>query len=135
MKTKIARRALLTMLATSAAVPGLLAQGGRRGPGPDPAKMLETMSERLDLTPDQEEKIKTIFEEQAEKMREMRDSGKQGNERSAMFEKMTKIREESDKKIAEVLTPEQLDEYKKMQEERRGPMGGGRGPAGRGPQQ
>ena len=45
--------------------------------GPQPERMVEHMSRQLDLTDDQRARLETIFEEQGEKMRDLRDETRQ----------------------------------------------------------
>ncbi|KAA3611289.1 MAG: hypothetical protein D8M58_15075 [Calditrichaeota bacterium] len=78
---------------------------------------IKNLKENLELTDEQVEKIKPILEKQREQMQEMRDNF--DGERSEMREAMTEIREETDKKINEVLTDEQKEKYQEIQEERR----------------
>ena len=96
----------------------------------DPAQMVErqitAMKERLKLTEDQAPKVKTILTDSMKKNAELRqkyqiEPGQAPSEEARTA--MTKAREEQNKKMAEVLTKDQLPEYEKMQAERRG-MGG-----------
>lgn len=105
-------------------------QGGQRGgAGMDPKEMAkmntERLAERLKLSKEQQEKIYQINLAQTEQMRKAFEAGANGGDREAMRERRMKMREESDKKILEVLDEKQKAEYKKMQEER-AIRGGGR---------
>jgi Spy/CpxP family protein refolding chaperone len=60
---------------------------------------LQKMTENLDLTADQQDKIRSIFGEQHSKMKA--------------------IREETHRKILAVLTPEQEEKFKKLREEKK----------------
>lgn len=123
------RRSMLLSAAGVAVVPALFAQrsGGRGGRGRmmDPEAQLKMYTERLKLSADQQEKVKKLLEEQGAAFRKLRDEARQGGDRSAMREKMMKLREDSDKQMSEILSKEQADEYKKMMEERRSRMRGG----------
>lgn len=118
----LTRRAMLSSVSCLAVAPAVMAQGpgGRRPRGGGPMngeRQVEMMKERLNLSAEQEEKIKAIFEERGEKMAKARDES--GDDRSAMRETMGKIFRETDEKVIAVLNDEQKEEYKKMQEEMR----------------
>lgn len=97
-------------------------------PGVDPAERLQReitgLTTALGLSTDDVAKITPIVTEaqkkQSEAFAKMRESGDM--DRNKMRETMTKMREETDKKLKEVLTPEQgvkLDAYRKQQAEER----------------
>ena len=97
-------------------------------PGGDPAERLQReitgLTTALGLSTDDVAKITPIVTEaqkkQSEAFAKMRESG--DIDRDKMRETMTKMREETDKKLKEVLTPEQgvkLDAYRKQQAEER----------------
>jgi len=71
-------------------------------------KRLEKLSQELELSKVQEEKISEIMKEGWEKIRE---------EMRKMKERVLAIRKDSDSQIEELLTPEQLEEFKKLKEE------------------
>jgi len=73
---------------------------------------LEKMSEDLKLTDEQKPKVKAVLEETSKSMQGLRDLAQ--DERRP---KMQSIREEEVKKLKEILTPDQMDKYKKLQEE------------------
>ncbi|MDX1983412.1 MAG: hypothetical protein SFV51_24285 [Bryobacteraceae bacterium] len=131
---------------TIAAMAALVTTGAvaQRGEGrPDPARMVERqvseMKDRLKLTDDQTGKVKEILTGSMKKMAESREKygrpqrGEGPSEE--MMADMRKNREETDKKLGEVLSKEQMTEYGKMMSERRGRMGGPGGPGGRGKKQ
>lgn len=132
------RRMMLVTVTGLAAAPVALAQdpppGGGRRPGGARGNQLEEMKKRLNLTADQEEKIKGIYEGQMKQMQELRENA-DPNDRKAMREKMMKLRQDTNAKVLDVLNDEQKEEFKKMQEEmmqnmrnRRGGRGGGQAP-------
>lgn len=88
---------------------------------------VERMAEELKLNDEQKKKVETLFKEQGEKMRGMRDATQE--ERQAKGKAM---REEMTKKLKEILTTEQFEKWQKMR-----PQGRPGGPGGqkRGPQQ
>lgn len=109
--------ALATTVALAASIPAAMAQPGY-GPGygtrggPDG----EYMAKVLDLTPEQQAKMKTLFEEQAKKREQMR----------------AEMRTEMQGKLQGILTKEQYNKMVELRELRmrhRHAMGpGGRGP-------
>ncbi len=120
----LTRRAMLWTAACLAVAPSAAAQGpGRRGPrggAMDGEQYLEMLKERLNLTAEQEEKLKTVFEEQRKKMQQAREEA--GGDFSAMRETISKLRAETDEKVTAVLDDQQKKEYEKLQEELRSQM-------------
>ena len=101
---------------------------------PDPAQMVErqltAMKDRLKLNADQEKKMKDILTDQMKQQMAMRQKYNiQQGERPSddAMAAMKKLREDTSKKMAEVLTKDQMTEYEKMMEERRAKGGGGFG--------
>jgi len=110
------------------ALVAVLAIGSAFAQQRDPAARLqrdiEGLTTALSLTPDEVAKITPILTEaqkkQLEAFAKMRESGDM--DRVKMREEITKMRAETDKKLKEVLTPEQgvkLDAYRKQQAEER----------------
>lgn len=88
----------------------------------------DQLKEQLGLSDEQIEKFNGMREEMRNKMRELREGG--GGFDRSMFQEM---REKMTAKVKEILTPEQLEKYNKLQEGRRGRMGQrGQGAEGRG---
>jgi len=96
-------------------------KGGKRG-FPTVEERMDRMSKELNLTDDQKPKVKAVLEEQSTKMRGVRDLP-QDEQR----EKFQASREETNKKMKEILTPEQYTKFESM---RRGPGGPGGGKKG-----
>ena len=80
---------------------------------------LEKMSTDLKLTDEQKPKVKTVLEETSKGMQGLRDVPQ--DERR---QKMQTIRETEMKKLKEILTPDQMEKYKKAQEEMKKNYGG-----------
>ena len=100
--------------------------GGQRMRGPmTPADQLARMTKQLNLTDEQQAKIKPILEEQHKKMMDLRQDNSMPRE--DRFAKFREIRQESLKKINPILNPEQQKKWEKMQQMRRH-RGGPRGP-------
>ena len=88
---------LALVLLTGATLAGTVSAEPPRGPQPE--RMVEHMSRQLDLTEDQQARMKTIFEEQGEKMRA--------------------LHEETRQRIDGVLTKEQRVKAEELREERK----------------
>ena len=110
----------------------LSGQGGQRpGGGPGPGRgfqmseeeikeRVDNLSETLEFSEDQHKKILKYEMEFYNKIQVERQ--KFSGDREAMRATMMKIREERDKKYEEVLTKEQMDKFKEIQEQRRNDM-------------
>lgn len=106
---------------------------GRPGAGRDRGvewreRQFAQVSEALKLTDDQKEKVKAVMTEAAESMRktitEMREAGGE-IDRDKMRKAMEDLRARNTETMKTLLTPEQMEEYKKLEERmmNRGPMG------------
>jgi periplasmic protein CpxP/Spy len=82
------------------------------GPMP-PEEMIKELKKELNLTSDQEAKIKKIFESQKIEMDKMMDAVKK--EREAIREKMEQQRKEIGAKISAILSEEQKKKYEELQ--------------------
>lgn len=127
----------LTRVAGALAVAGLLFVGAvqarpQDGPRTRP-NPVEHMSERLQLTDEQEVKIKAIFDQHfaahKNERQAKRAEGPSEQERAAMREKMEAERASFDAEIKAILTPDQQAQLEKLKGERKdGPRHGKRGP-------
>jgi hypothetical protein len=72
------------------------------------------VADELKLTDDQRTKIQEIMSAQMAEMQSLRQSGGGGGDFSALREKMTAMRKQTDDKIAAVLTDEQKSKWKEM---------------------
>ena len=102
---------------------------GRMGPrgmphppmmGGMPDQLFATMKERLNLTKEQEEKIRPIIDASMEKKQTIfKKHGEQERENMRILENdMQALDQDTGKQLGSVLTEEQLKEYQKIQEER-----------------
>ncbi len=82
-------------------------------------RQTQQIDEAVDLTGEQEEKVFALNMETGKKMRALREKYRQGDRTEGMREKFTAIREEQNKKMAEILSEEQMEKYNKYLEERR----------------
>jgi len=91
--------------------------GPRSGAGMN--YMMQQMSQRLDLTAEQEQKVKDIFAEHLqEQMKTMQEMRKNNNvDRTAIHNQMMKSRQELENKLQKVLNNDQMEEFKKMRDE------------------
>ena len=96
--------------------------GGQRIRGPmTPEDQLARMTKQLQLTDEQQAKIKPIIEEQHKQMMDLRQDTSMSRE--DRFAKFREVRQQSLEKIKPILTTEQQKKWQKMQEERRGRRG------------
>jgi Spy/CpxP family protein refolding chaperone len=101
--------------------------GARKGGGAgrlSPEERLKRMTEELNLTQDQQDKIKAIMAKGADQMKDLIAKGRD----NLTEEDKTKFREflkSQSEEIATVLTPEQKEKYKAAMEKRRAERGGG----------
>jgi len=77
------------------------------------AKHLEKMTKDLNLTPDQKSKVEVILKEKGDKMKA---------EMQKMQDDKKAIKDEADQKIKDILTPEQLQKFDKIQAEHKAKM-------------
>lgn len=121
----------LILTAALAALPALQAQShekpspaqerGPGGPGGGARANLDRLAEELGLTADQKAKLGPIMKHQQEQMQALRKDESLSQEQRR--EKGRALREENQKAIAAILTPEQAKKFAEMRE--RGPRGGG----------
>ncbi|MBK9165952.1 MAG: hypothetical protein IPM24_00640 [Bryobacterales bacterium] len=99
-------------------------------------RQLAQMKESLNLTADQEARLKPILEDSAKRtlaVREKHGGAGEGRPSREAMQEMMKVRQETDAKISEVLTAEQKEKFEKQREEMRqrgfgaGKRGGKRG--------
>ena len=115
---------LLGAMAVFAQEPAAPPQGGgwQRGQMPTADQRLQRMTQALNLTEDQQAKIKPILENETTQMQSLRsDTALSQEDRLA---KMKQIRENTSSQINPILTPDQQKQYAEMMSR----MGRGRGP-------
>ena len=101
------------------------AAGAEGRPMLDPAARLKMMTEKLSLTPEQQEKVKVIYAKNADKLKEMR--GDKSLAEDAKRQKFMEMRKSEMEEISAILTPEQQEKMKEMAKEMRQRAGGARG--------
>jgi len=81
------------------------------------------LQKRLELTDEQSEQVKPILRDSGEQMREMRErareSGRSRETMQAMRKEAQKLEKETRGKLEPILSPEQLEAYDKLVEEKR----------------
>ncbi|MEP6669999.1 MAG: Spy/CpxP family protein refolding chaperone [Chthoniobacter sp.] len=105
--------------------PGRAGGGGGAG-RMSPEERLKKMTEELNLTQEQQDKVKAIMEKSAPQFKELMAKGRE----SMTEEDKTKVRElikTQMEDIAAVLTPEQKEKFKAAMEKRRAAGGGAPG--------
>ena len=104
---------------------GAARQGGGAG-RMSPEERLKKMTEELNLTQDQQDKIKAIMAKGADQMKDLMSKGRENltEEDKNKFREFMKSQFEE---ISAVLTPEQQEKYKAAMEKRRAGAGGGAG--------
>ena len=117
-------------LVAALAVGGLLAcatvtsaQDAPKKKGPTVEQRVDRMNTELNLTADQKTKVTALFEDSQKKMRELRQDTSLSQEDRR--EKVRGMREAEDKKLKEILTPEQWEKWQKVR-----PQGGKGGNGG-----
>lgn len=90
------------------------------GPGGERGDRLAMMKEQLGLTPEQVEKIKPILEKDREKLQALR--ADTATTREQKGEKLREIITAEMEQIKPILTPEQVEKWKAVQEKRREEM-------------
>jgi Spy/CpxP family protein refolding chaperone len=71
-------------------------------------RMLDRFAAKLDLTPEQKEKVRALFEEKRRKMNELRDT---------MHPEFERLRTSTKAEIEKILTPEQLPLFHELEKE------------------
>jgi Spy/CpxP family protein refolding chaperone len=89
---------------------------------PDQARQrLEQIKERLKLTPEQVEQVRPILSDEVQKLKALRESNSGGSrrDRRKMAREFKRIQDEADEQLKKVLSKEQMNELKKLRDERR----------------
>ena len=108
----------LTMQPSSADARGFF--GSQRSPD----QIVERLTDRLDLTAEQVEAIRPIIEEKVLKMNEIKENA--GADRRAARTEIQKLRWDTERKLDDILTDEQLEKYLELRQERRDGMNRGK---------
>jgi Spy/CpxP family protein refolding chaperone len=107
--------------------------GGGRGRPMSPDDQVKQMSKALNLTADQQTKLKPILADERKKMDDVRNES--SLDRRAMRDKMMQIRQDTNDQVRALLDDKQKEKWDKLQQEREDRMQNRRGgPAGAGGQ-
>ncbi len=98
----------------------MLAQRGNRQP-PSVDQQVKRLTDRLNLSSDQQSKIKPILEDQRQQMESVRNDSSLSREEH--MAKMRSIRESTTSKIKDNLNDDQKKQYEAMRQEMRGRQG------------
>ncbi len=101
--------------------PGSRQAGGPSGRMMSPEAKVKQLDEKLKLSDEQKTKITTLFTEQAEAQKKMREESQTGD-RAVVREKMQALRADNEKKLNAILSADQQTAYKAFQEEQRAAM-------------
>ena len=77
---------------------------------------VEKMTKELDLTPEQQKKLTTLFDNKKVEMQKQKEATKL--ERAEKKEALSSKKEEMDKEIKNILTPEQIKKWEASKQER-----------------
>jgi len=100
------------------------APSGPRGQGSaarrmlNPEDQLKVLTEKLSLTPEQQEKVKAVYARTVEKLKAMR--GDKALSEDARRQQFTEMRRAEFQEIQAILTPEQQEKMKALARERAG---------------
>lgn len=94
------------------------AKGGKRGAMTQ--QRLDKMAEDLTLSEEQKTKVKALFEDEFKKRQALRDDTSLSQEQRR--EKAQAMGEDTNKKMKEILKPEQFEKWQKMRDEMRQQM-------------
>lgn len=107
------------------------AQAGKGMPGGRMAKMNQEIFQKLNLTKDQEAKMKELGKKQQEAMKSAFEAA--GGDREKMMASMRELRPKMEADMKKILTDAQFKKYETLRKEMREKMRGqGRGPGGPG---
>jgi hypothetical protein len=101
----------------------------RRGPGQGRRTTPEDLRGRVGLDEENAERVAEMLEREGERIRDIW-RGNRGGGREENVELMREVQRETEAKIAEILTPDQMQKYREMREAGHQGRGRGRGPGG-----
>ena len=104
-----------------------MGQGGMHHMQMSPEQRLQRMTQQLNLTSDQQQKIKPVLEQEQQQMQTLH--GDTSMSQQDRMSKMQQIRQGTNDQIKSVLTPDQQQKFAQMNE-RHGPGGMGHGGMG-----
>ena len=131
-KRSLSRNAVFTILATGLFIIafGLIAQPlmakgrGWFGPARSPDEVVQTLTDRLDLSVEQVEAVRPIIEEKSSIMKDIRE--RKGSNRKQTRSEMHKLMLDTDIQMGRILTDDQVDKYLELKLEQREHMKSGK---------
>lgn len=116
-------RALFTVLIILLFTFGIATAQGRndeRSPEDRLQNMLDDLTERLELTDEQIPKVKTVLEDQQDRLEILKESARNRGPKGLeeLREEFDKIQKETEGHLEDILTKDQMKEYRKIKEER-----------------
>ncbi|WP_419164991.1 hypothetical protein [Candidatus Palauibacter sp.] len=124
MKKMLGTFAVVLIAAAAAAPLEAQAQRGGRGFGMSLDDRMTALTERLELDEEQVVKVREILQAQMDSRRERFQGVRGSMDRDAMMARIQEMREETETRLAEVLSDEQMEKYREYvaeQRQRRGP--------------
>lgn len=114
------RYAIMLLVTGLLATAALAQQGqGPRGQMLDPQAQLERLTEQLGLSTEQADAIAPILVDQDAKRRELMTAAREQGDRQGMRERMMSLREDTNEKLAEHLSAQQMGKLQALREEQR----------------
>jgi hypothetical protein len=102
--------------------PALAAQDSTQDRAAQARERFEQMKDRLQLTPEQVEKVRPVLLDEARQLQALRDEYRDGGGRGArrkLAREARSIQSRTDDQLKTILSKSQMDEVKKIREERR----------------
>ena len=96
---------------------------GKKGKMPSVQERLDRLSDELKLTDEQKPKVKAVLEEQQKAM----EAARSATDPTEGRQKFRDAMQEGNKKMKDILTPEQYEKYSTAMKNKRGGKGGGKG--------
>jgi Spy/CpxP family protein refolding chaperone len=91
---------------------------GDRRSGPDPDRQLHRLARELALSREQMQQMRPILEKQREKQHSLFMEDATSEDHSDLREKMMAIGQETDQQLKAIMTPEQVESFKKLHRKR-----------------
>ncbi len=94
---------------------------GPFGPARSSDEVVQLLTDRLDLTEEQAAALRPVIEEKVQRRNEIWENA--GSDRRAVRVEMQKLRWDTEKKLGDILTDEQVESYLEFRQEQRAVMG------------
>lgn len=124
--SRLVRMSVVMLLAGFLAMPIASAKNAKRGSTPEERleKTMPELKQLLTLSDEQEAQVRTFYQDYYDKLQALRDTsqGKSKSDREKYREERQNLRDELEAQLDTTLTKEQMEKYRKYQEERRKEM-------------